>query len=176
MGGVDAEDGLARGGHLSCKTNATAVDAEGAVKALEDLDALMSVAVAVPGWWDVDELGAKANSVVVAHHTSVFEAEELVEPSVLGPRQPRWFGVLGGDHETAVVARQAAFEDLVGFADGVGLGNAELADEAFLEGTPQPFHSAFACGERAKMRLTPSSSRRRPNWVAWRRPASLLRA
>jgi Protein of unknown function (DUF1684) len=30
----------------------------------------------------------------------------------------------------------------------------------------------LACSELARMRLTPSSSKRRPNWVGWRRPAS----
>jgi len=37
-------------------------------------------------------------------------------------------------------------EDLVGFADGAGLGDAKLADEAVLEGAPQPFNATFGLG------------------------------
>jgi hypothetical protein len=108
-----------------------------------DLDAGMSVAGAVPRSRDVDEVGRKAHGVVVAHHASIFETEDLVEATVLRPRQPRRVGVLGGDHKTAVVAGQASLKNLVGVAGGTSLGKAKLADEAVLEGSPQPFHAAF---------------------------------
>jgi len=53
-------------------------DAEGVIEALVDLDAGMSVAVAVTRSRDVDEVRPEAHGVVVAQHTSVLEAEELV--------------------------------------------------------------------------------------------------
>jgi hypothetical protein len=52
-------------------------------------------------------------------------------------------GVLGGDHKAAVVAGKAALEDLIGIANGAGVGNAKLTDKAALEGAPQPFHATF---------------------------------
>jgi hypothetical protein len=138
----DAVEGLAVGHHLLSETHSGGEDAEGAIEALVDLDAGKSVAGAVPRSRDVDEVGRKAHGVVVAHHASIFETEDLVEATVLRPRQPRRVGVLGGDHKTAVVAG-ASLKNLVGVARGASLGKAKLADEAVLEGSPQPFHAAF---------------------------------
>src|SRR5580704_13726432 len=103
-----------------------------------DLDTGMSAADAVLSSRDIDDVGLEAHGVVVADHASVLEAEELVEPTVLGPGDPRRVGVLRCDHEAVVVAREAALEDLVGIAHRAGFGQAHLTDEAVLEGSPQP--------------------------------------
>ena len=140
---ADAVESLAFGQYLFGETQAVGEDAEGAIEALVDLDAGMSVAVAVSRSRDVDEVGPEAHGVVVGHHASVFEAEELVGATVLRPRQPRRIRVLRGNHEAPVVAGQAALKDLVGVAHGAGFGKAKLADEAVLKGAPQSFHAAF---------------------------------
>src|SRR5258707_13502606 len=73
-----------------------------------DLDAGMSAADAVLSSRNIDDVGPELHGVVVANHTSVLEAEELVEPAVFRPGYPSRVGVLGRGHEGAVFVRGGA--------------------------------------------------------------------
>jgi len=140
---ADAVEGLRFGQDFSGETQTVGEDAESSIEAFVDLDARMSVALAVTSSRDVDDVRPEAYGVVVAHHASVFETEELIQSPVLGPRYPGRLGVLSGDHESSVVTGKAALKDLVGVVRSTGTGKAKLADEAVLEGAPQPFHATL---------------------------------
>src|SRR5258707_15065826 len=103
-----------------------------------DLDAGMSAADAVLSSRNIDDVGPELHGVVVANHTSVLEAEELVEPAVLRPGDPRRGGVLRRDHEAAGLGGGGGAGGPGGIARGGRGCKGGRTGEGGFGGVPQP--------------------------------------
>ena len=113
------------------------IDGERAVEAFVDVDSSASIGRRTFGRRrDVDDVLANPHRVVVEDGAAVLEAEELVKAAALRPLDPSCLRLLSADYKAPVVSGQEASEDLVGLLAIGRPGQAELARESVLEGSP----------------------------------------
>lgn len=102
----------------------------------------------------------KADGVISSDPATELETEEPVQ--VLRCWSAGWLGLSWSYREEAVVPRKEAGEAPVGFLQGGRADQPELAGDTVLEGSPEALEP-LPWGERARIKCTSSSSRRRPN-------------
>ncbi len=79
---------------------------------------------------------SEPNRVVVEDSTAILEAEELIQTALLGPNDPCRLRFLSAHHEAPVVSGQETPQHLVGLLAVAGVGQAQFAGQAVLEGSP----------------------------------------
>jgi hypothetical protein len=138
------EDEIARGNGGGDEAVPLIVDEQTAIEAFAELDATARVGAAVGAAGDLDQAGAEADSVVAGDATRVAAAQAVGE--IAGRAAPGGQGLDGRLREAAVVI------DEIGGQVGLGRGHrrvaaeAELGDEAILEGVPESLDAALGLG------------------------------
>lgn len=123
---------------LGAKTLATVVDGQRAIEVGVDVHPRSSVAAPTGTGLELEEAAVELHGVIVLDGALVLEATDAVEIGASGSRPPGGLGVRGSLSETGIVAWEKAVEHALGLGERAGLGEAELADEAVLEGAKEP--------------------------------------
>ena len=131
------EDEVGAGRRLADQPRAGTDDQEPAVDTLAEVDAAARGGAAERTGGDLDPAGPQADGVVGGDDAGVAAAELVRE--VPRPRAPGGMGVGGGMGEAAVVVGQELGEVGVGGRLGDEAAQAELDDEAILQGAPEAF-------------------------------------
>lgn len=120
------------------------VDGDAAIEALMDLNTSVSEGSAVlAGRRNVDHMRPEPDGVVVEDGAPVLEAEDLVEGVTAAEADPCLLTLLSADREAPVVSWQVVPQGLVGLLAVGGSSQTELAGQAVLEGSPEPFDAAL---------------------------------
>jgi len=104
-----------------------------------DVDAGPRVAASARAGTDVEEAPVELDGVIVLDGALVLEAADAVEVHTRRGGPPRRRGVRGGPGEARIVAWEKAVHDALGLHERARMGQAELDDEAILEGAKEPF-------------------------------------
>ena len=144
------------------------VKRDAAIEGLIDVDFGLGEAEATGLLGDLEAAAFPLDDVVVADGAFLDEAADTVK--ALGSLPPGGFHFTGFTGETAVVVSDESTQDDIGGVEVHGFGQPQFAGEAILQHAPETLDAA--CGLLAAMKVTPSCSRARPNWVGWRLPAS----
>ena len=131
------EGEVGAGRRLADQPRAGTEDQEPAVDTLAEVDAAARGGAAERTGGDLDPAGPQADGVVRGDVAGVAAAELVRE--VPRPRAPGGRGVGGGMGEAAVVVGQELGEVGVGGRPGDEAAQAELDDEAILQGAPEAF-------------------------------------
>ncbi len=124
---------------LGAQALAAVIDGERAIEVGVDLDAGSGIAASAWPGPELEEAPVELDGVIVLDGALVLEGADAVEVSLDRGRAPSRLGVLGSLSETGIVAREKAVEHALGLRERACLGEAELADEAVLEGAKEPF-------------------------------------
>jgi hypothetical protein len=138
------EDEIRGGGRLIHEAHAVVVDQQPVIDALADLDAAAGVGAPVRAARDLDQARAEVDSVVPGDPAGVAAAEAIGE--VAGRSLPDRRGLRGGLGKSAAVGSQVGGQEGLGRREGVDLAEAELGDEAILQGGPPAFDAALRLG------------------------------
>ena len=96
---------------------------------------------------DVIDAALELDGIVMIDHAAIAEAQDTVQIEPGGERTIRRAGVVGGDGKGGIVAIEIGGQERRG--DRVGHGQAsqaQLRDEAILQGTPKAFNAALGLG------------------------------
>jgi len=107
-----------------------------------DIDPRSRIAAASWARVELQRAPAELDGVVLGDGAAVLEAADAGEGR--RRRAPGRVGRGGGLGEAGVVAWPEAVKDLLGLGEGPGLREAELDDQAILEGAKEPFDPALA--------------------------------
>lgn len=123
---------------LGAQALAAVVDGERAIEMSMDLDTGAGVAASTGPRPDLEEAPIELHRVIVLDGTLVLEAADTIEVALgrSGPPGRGW--VRGVPSEACVVAWDEPIEHALGLRERARLGEAELDDEAILEGTKEP--------------------------------------
>jgi len=99
--------------------------------------------VAAPGGAgaELQTAAIQLHGVIVLDSPLVLETADVLQVGRRGSPGRIW--VRGGQREARVVAREKPVQDALGLGEGPGLGQAQLDDEAILEGAKEAFDAAF---------------------------------
>jgi len=114
------------------------IHGERAIEVGVNLDAGSGIAAATWPGSELEEAAVELDGVVVLDGALVLEAADAVEVSLGRGWPPGGLGVSRGVSEAGIVAREKPVEHALGLRDRARLGEAELADEAVLEGAKEP--------------------------------------
>ena len=128
---------------LGAETLAAVVDRERAIEVGVDLDAGSGVAASTGPGPELEETAVDLDGVVVLDGALVLEAADAVEVTLGRSRPPSGFEVRRGLREAGIVAREKPVEHALGLRQGARLGEAELDDQAILEGAEEPLDSSL---------------------------------
>ena len=98
---------------------------------------------------DLDQARAEADGVVAGDAARVAAAQAVGE--IAGRAAPGGRGLGGGLGQAAVVVGEVGGQEGLGRLDGLDAVEAELGDEAILQGFPEALDAALAWGECAAM-------------------------
>ena len=138
------EDEFGRRGRIRDQAPPVIVDQHAAIEAFAELNTTARVGAAVGAAGDLDQAGAEADGVVAGDAARVAAAQAVGE--IAGRAAPGGQGLDGRLREAAVVVGE------IGGQVGLGRGHrgepaeAELGDEAILEGVPESLDAALGLG------------------------------
>ena len=121
--------------------------ADGAIEQLVEPHARLGVAAIPRAGRDLKGVALELDGVVMIDHAAIAEAQDTVQIEPGGERTIRRARIVGWDGKGGIVAIEIGGQERRG--DGVGLGQAsqaQLRDEAILQGTPESFDAAFRLG------------------------------
>jgi len=143
------EDEVGRRGRIGDQASPLIVDQHAAIEAFADLDAAARVGAAMGAGRDLDQPGAEAHGVVAGDAARVPTAQAVRE--IAGRPLPGGRGLRRGLGKVTVVGREVGGQEGLGPRAGLDPAEAELGDEAVLEGGPQRSMRPLAWGECAAM-------------------------
>ena len=114
------------------------IDSERAIQMCVDIDAGSGIAASAWPGPELEEAAVELHGVIVLDGALVLEGADAVEVPQDRGRPPGGLGVRGSLSETGIVAREKPVEHALGLGERARLGEAELADEAVLEGAKEP--------------------------------------
>jgi hypothetical protein len=146
------EDEITGGGRCRGEAAALIVDQQAAVEAFADLDPAAGIGAAVRAVGNLGPPGAEADRVVAGHGAGIAAAEPLGE--ITGRPAPGGHGLGRGLGEAAVVVGEIGGQVGLGRGQGLDPVEAQLGDEAILQGRPEPFDAALRLGYRLQPNTT----------------------
>jgi hypothetical protein len=120
------------------------IDGERAIEVGADLDAEAGIAASARPGADLEEAPVELHGVIVLDGALVLEAADAIEVPLRWSRSPDGLGVRGGLGKARIVAWEKPVEHALGLGERTRLGEAELADEAILEGAKEPLDPPLA--------------------------------
>lgn len=117
---------------------AAVIHGERAIQMCVDIDAGSGIAASARPGPELEEAAVDLHGVVVLDGALVLEGADAVEVPQDRGRPPGGLGVRRGVSEAGIVAWEKAVEHALGLRERACLGEAELADQAILEGAKEP--------------------------------------
>lgn len=135
---------LGLGEPMRAKALPPIVDDENIIKTQVDVDSGSGVTALSRSGRELEHVAKNADGVVVLDGPLVFEAADALEMAGGGaPGRLRLGRRMG---EALIEARKKSHEDALRLGQRADLGEAELTDEAILQGAKEPLHAAFPLG------------------------------
>lgn len=128
---------------LGAETLAAVVHGERAIEVGVNLDAGTGVAASTGPGPELEEAPIELHGVITLDGALVLEAADAVEVFLGRSRPPGGVEVRRGLREAGIVAREKPVEHALGLGEGACLGEAELDDQAILEGAEEPLDPPF---------------------------------
>jgi hypothetical protein len=122
------------------------IDSERAIQMCVDVDAGSGIAASTWPGSELEETAVELDGVVVLDGALVLEGADAVEIPQDRGRPPGGLGVSRGVSEAGIVAWEKAVEHALGLGERARLGEAELADQAILEGAKEPLDPPLGLG------------------------------
>jgi len=119
---------------------------EGAIQALEDIDACLRIAPAAGARVELEQVRADPDRVVVGDGARILEAQRRLEHGASGTGPKRGRPLRGRLGEAAIEARQKRPQKGIGLVERPDVGEAEFLDEPILERAKEPLHPTFSLG------------------------------
>lgn len=131
---------------LGSEALAAVVHGERAIQMCVDVDAGSGIAAATWPGPELEEAAAELHGVIVLDDASVLEGADAVEIPQDRGRPPGGLGVSRGVSEAGIVAWEKPVEQALGLGERARLGEAELDDQAVLEGAKEPLDASLGLG------------------------------
>lgn len=108
-----------------------------------DHDVGLGVAAAMRAGEDLEQVLPEPHGVVVGHGALVGEAADVLEVLVGGQRPVGAVRIGRGMGKARIIAGEEAREDTIGVFEGARAGPTEFADQAILQGPPEPLDASL---------------------------------
>jgi len=145
-------------------------DDEAASEEFPKLDALPGPAAPAGPGWELHRAQPEAHGVVGGDAAAIAAAE--LESEVTGRPPPSRLGPRRRPSEASVVVREEDRQEGIGVLGRGDATQAQLTDEAILQGLPEAFDAPFGRGEPAGMKAMPRLWSICPKCVGCRAPRS----